>query len=133
MLQLRALVGVQHLADIGARVVRFKGEGTDRHAAVYAGDLKLGVEAQKGVASPFFSARHRFQQVAVAGYVFEDAQHLDGRLAVGHHLGTHGDHPVCPRRGKRLDLIKTGFYHDLPPSDNKKVLDRFKDLSRTNK
>ena len=66
-----------------------EGERTGLHMPVLTGDLQTRIVAEKSITTPFFVVRDGFQQVAMAGYVLQDPEYLDGRLDIGQDL--HAD------------------------------------------
>ena len=76
----------QYLPDVLPRVTALKGQHPHFHPSVLAGKLQSGIKSQKGVPSPFLPVRHRFQQIAVTGNVFENPQYRNGCFDVRQNL-----------------------------------------------
>ena len=103
-----AAVGRQHLAEIGSGILGRKPQAPCLHLPVPAGDLQLGVVAQKGVPPPLLVGQGGFQQVAVGGHVLQDPQGLYGGEEVREDLAVHRQGPVLALGGNGLHLGKAG-------------------------
>lgn len=77
-----AFIVLQDLPQDSGRVVGLQLQIPRLQFSVDTGDFRLGVEARKGVAAPFFLFCRGFRQVAVGGDVFQSAKHINVRISV---------------------------------------------------
>ena len=68
---------VQDLPQIDSRVVGLKCQVSHLHLPVQACDLQLGVKAKEGISPPLLPVLHRFQNIAVAGHIFQLSEDLN--------------------------------------------------------
>lgn len=104
----RAFVVGEDLAQEGRRVVGPDADASGAELACGAGDLELRIEAEEGVAAPFFAFGDGFEHIAVRRHVFEDLHRLDGRADVRKDLAADRQHLILSGRGDLLYGFEIG-------------------------
>ena len=108
MVKAGAFVLLQDLTQVSGWVRRWEVKASGPHLPVPAGDLKTGIKAQEGVASPGLMAGCGLQHIAVGGNLLQDAHGFYGRGEVRQDLTAHRQHPVSSGGSDLLDFLQCG-------------------------